>query len=261
MGLDFPRAWVEFGDPAEADQVFRCDLTWLASRWACIFGAGCAGIYANRPNDGCCTLGAHFADEDDERRVAAYVELLGPQDWQFRGEGRRRGWTEVDADGERKTRVHRGACIFHNRRGFAGGAGCALHGWALRNSRHPLETKPDVCWQLPIRRTFREVERADGSSYTEVTVTEYDRRGWGPGGHDFAWYCTGNTDAHVATDPLYVSYRRELVELMGQPAYDVLAAHCETHLATRARLAVHPADRTGGASPRPGGERTSRVAG
>ena len=35
-----------------------------------------------------------------------------------------------------------------------------------------------MCWQLPIRRTYREVERQDGSSYTEVTITEYDRRGY-----------------------------------------------------------------------------------
>jgi hypothetical protein len=31
--LDFPRAWVEFDDPADETQRYRCDLTWLASRW------------------------------------------------------------------------------------------------------------------------------------------------------------------------------------------------------------------------------------
>ena len=31
---------------------------------------------------------------------------------------------------------------------------------ALDLGLHPLETKPDVCWQLPIRRTFREVDDA-----------------------------------------------------------------------------------------------------
>jgi hypothetical protein len=64
--MGFPRAFVEFGDPADPDQVFRCDLTWLTSRWTCIFGRGCQGIYADRPDDGCCTLGAHFSDEEDE---------------------------------------------------------------------------------------------------------------------------------------------------------------------------------------------------
>ncbi|MGC5412946.1 hypothetical protein ACPXCX_56220, partial [Streptomyces sp. DT225] len=44
--LDFARAWVEFPDPADDEQVFRCDLTWLTSRWTCIFGSGCQGIQA-----------------------------------------------------------------------------------------------------------------------------------------------------------------------------------------------------------------------
>jgi len=30
--LDFPRAWVEFVDPADPEQVIRADLTWLTSR-------------------------------------------------------------------------------------------------------------------------------------------------------------------------------------------------------------------------------------
>ena len=72
-----------------------------------------------------------------------------------------------------------------------------------------------MCWQLPIRRTFRNVERQDGTTYTEVTIGEYDRRGWGPGGHDLDWYCSGNTEAHVALEPVYVTHEAELTELMG----------------------------------------------
>ncbi len=242
VDLDFPRAWFEFVDPADAGQVYRCDLTWLTSRWACIFGAGCKGIYADRPDDGCCTLGAHFADKADLARVKKFAKRLGREDWQFRSEGRARGWTETDDEGETKTRVFKGACIFLNRPGFSGGEGCALHGWALRNDRHPLEAKPDVCWQLPVRRSFRDVERPDGSTYSEVTIAEYDRRGWGAGGHDLDWYCTGNTEAHVAADPVFVSYEPELRELMGPAAYTELVAACVSHLATRSRLAPHPAD-------------------
>ena len=78
-GLDFARAWVEFPDPADDEQVFRCDLTWLTSRWNCVFGSGCQGIQAGRAADGCCTLGAHFSDEDDEKRVAEHVARLTPE--------------------------------------------------------------------------------------------------------------------------------------------------------------------------------------
>jgi hypothetical protein len=242
--LVIPRVFVEFADPADATQVFKCDLTWLTSRWMCIFGQGCQGIYAERPTDGCCTLGAHFADKDDEKRVRGFVKLLDREHWQHHEAGTRHknSWVDTDDEGDRKTAVHDGACVFLNRPGFAGGEGCALHSLALRIGRHPLETKPDVCWQLPIRRTFREVELPDGTEYTEVTLGEYDRRGWGPGGHDLDWYCSGNTEAHVAQEPVYVSNGAELVELMGRAAYDELVDHCEAHLASRSALAVHPAD-------------------
>src|SRR4051794_39232356 len=98
VSLDLARTWLEFADPEvdsdpadgtsdSAEQVFRCDLTWLTSSWTCIYGRGCAGIYADRPDDGCCSLGAHFADEDDEQRVARAVALLDPSGWQFAAEG------------------------------------------------------------------------------------------------------------------------------------------------------------------------------
>ena len=242
VDLVFPRAWVEFADPADDAQVFRCDLTWLTSSWTCIFGQGCCGIYADRPDDGCCTLGAHFSDKADEKRVRTFVKMLDREHWQFHDEGQGKAWIETDEDGDRKTAVHEGACIFLNRPGFPAGAGCALHGLALRIDKHPLETKPDVCWQLPIRRTFRDVELPDGTAYSEVSIGEYDRRGWGPGGHDLDWYCSGNTEAHVGTEPVYVSNGPELVALMGQAAYDELVRHCEAHLRSRSALALHPAD-------------------
>jgi hypothetical protein len=239
VDLDFPRAWVEFPDPADPDQVFRCDLTWLTSSWSCIFGNGCQGIYADQPEGvGCCTLGAHFSDRDDERRVKKFVAQLTPETWQHHS----KHWVETDEDGERKTRVVDGACIFANRPGFPGGEGCALHGLALRTGRHFLETKPDVCWQLPIRRTYEHVDRPDGTEVLVVTIAEYDRRGWGPGGHDLDWYCSGNTEAHGAAEPVYLSMAAELVELMGQKGYDELVRHCEERLANRRILALHPAD-------------------
>src|ERR1051326_5655500 len=36
--------------------------------------------------------------------------------------------------------------------------------------------------------------RANPGKLNYGTITEYDRRGWGPGGHDFHWYCSGNTE-------------------------------------------------------------------
>ncbi len=242
VALDFPRSFAEFRDPADETQVYRCDLTWLTSRWACIFGAGCRGIYADRPDDGCCTLGAHFADEADEARVGRYVRRLRVKDWQHRAEGRDGQWVEVDSDGARKTRVVDGACIFLNRPGFAGGQGCALHQLAEREGRPITETKPDVCWQLPVRRQYRTVTRTDDTTYTEVAIEEYGRDGWGPGGQDLDWYCSSNTEAHVSSEPVYRSGRDELVALMGPAAYALLAGYCEEFDGRPSSLLRHPAD-------------------
>ena len=260
--LDVPRAWVEFPDPADGGQVFRCDLTWLTSRYRCIYGEGCAGIYAGRPDDGCCTLGAHFTDDEDEKRTLDAALALTPETWELHpantsaldgaaSAGRkrtrkltRRGLAEYAVeleDSARKTRVVDGACVFLNRREWPSGAGCALHQQALRDGVEPLTVKPDVCWQLPIRRSYRHVERPDGTDYLEVSIGEYDRRGWGPGGHDLDWYCTGNTDAHVGAQPLYLTSAAELRELMGEAGYAELMRHCEAHLDTESPVAEHPA--------------------
>ena len=258
--LDGARTWLEFPDPAGpvalaggdgsdgAVQAFRCDITWLTSSWTCVFGRGCQGIYADRPDDGCCTLGAHFSDTDDEERVAAAAGQLTRGIWQYHEAGRTGGWVDTEEDGTRKTRVVDGACVFLNRPGFApgafaDGAGCALHVLAQLEGVEPMETKPDVCWQLPVRRHYETVERPDGTSYLLVTISEYDRRGWGPGGHDLDWYCTGNPEAHVASEPVFRALRPEVTELIGEDAYDLLAEYCEQVLAARRvlPLAVHPA--------------------
>jgi hypothetical protein len=249
--LDGDRLWIEFPDPGgdgPPGTVYRCDLTWLTSSWTCVFGRGCRGIDVTRPHDGCCTLGAHFTDGADERRVARAVRRLTPEQWQHRAQGRREGWRATDADGSRTTALVDGACVFLNRPGFApatfaDGAGCALHVLALAEGRPPHETKPDVCWQLPIRRSYRTVERPDGTTYLEVTIAEYDRRSWGAGGHDLDWYCTGSPLAHVGAEPVFRSLRAELVELMGAEAYAALARHCEGAVAARRSLPVlvHPA--------------------
>lgn len=237
--LSFPRAWAEFDDPDDPDIRYRCDLTWLTSRWTCIFGRGCKGIYAERPDDGCCTLGAHFADAEDEKRVLRWAKELTKDDWQFRSVAKAKGATMKAGKGERKTRVVDGACVFLNRPGFAGGEGCALHALADRRGVPFVETKPDVCWQLPIRRTYDTASLPDGTEQQVVVIGEYDRRGWGPGGHDLDWYCSGNTEAHIAAEPVYVTNRAELIELMGASAYDVLARLCAEH---DPRFMPHPAD-------------------
>jgi hypothetical protein len=245
VGLDFPREWIEFLDPDDEQHLVRADLTWLLSRWTCVFGSACHGIVAGRAQEGCCTHGAFFTDADDENRVKAAAARLSPQTWQHYRRGFK-NYTEMDTiDGSKPARrtaiqTEDGPCVFLNDPDFIGGGGCALHAQALRDGVHPLTYKPDVCWQLPVRREQDWVQRPDGTKILQSTLTEFDRRGWGPGGHDLDWWCTSSPDAHVGTDPMYVSYGPELTALVGESAYRKLAELCEARLKS-GLVAIHPA--------------------
>ncbi|NLV80392.1 MAG: hypothetical protein GXY65_13830 [Rhodococcus sp.] len=247
--LDFPREWVEFSDPDNDEHLISADMTWLLSRWTCVFGTpACQGIIEGRPDDGCCSHGAFLSDSDDRRKLAKAVKHLTSEDWQFidKGLGKKGYLEEDDLEDEPalRTRRYKGACIFLNRPGFRGGVGgCALHTMALRRGIEPLEMKPDVCWQLPIRRTQDWVERPDGTEILRTVITEYDRRGWGEGGHDLHWYCSGSPDAHVGAKPVWQSYAPELRELLGVAAYDELARLCRRREGL-GLVAVHPATGT-----------------
>lgn len=262
MPADHPREWLEFLDPEDSEHVIQADLTWLTSTYRCRFGTdACHGISAENPDVGCCVHGAFLTDEDDRGALAEIAVQLTDDDWQLRpaDADRRRGedelepwleWDELDnEDGEPepalKTVTVDGACIFANRKGFPGGAGCALHAWAMRNDVPITIAKPEVCWQLPLRREEDWETRPDGVEQLRTTITEYNRRGWGNGGEDFDWYCTGDPSCHAGEDPLWRTHKEELVELIGAGAYEVLAKHCEAReeLAPSGLpfLAIHPA--------------------
>src|SRR6185369_6348359 len=185
-----------------------------------------------------------FTDDDDEKRVRAAARTLTPQTWQHYTRGFK-NYTEMDSvDGTspaRRTATRPdGPCVFLNDADFPGGGGCALHGQALRDGKHPLEYKPDVCWQLPVRREQDWTTRPDGTKILLTVIGEFDRRGWGEGGHDLHWWCTSSPEAHVGTKHLYLEYEPELTALIGKRAYAKLAELC----ARRARLgliAPHPA--------------------
>ena len=247
VALDFPREWIEFVDPDDSDVLIRADLTWLLSGWSCVFGSGCHGINAGRAEDGCCTHGAFFTDADDVKRVRKAAARLTPETWQHYRKSFKDATQTDELDGEDgepepalRTATVDDACVFHNRLGFEGGFGCALHAQALRDGVHPLAYKPDVCWQLPIKRDYEKAHHADGSEKQVVVLTEFDRRSWGTGGHDLHWWCTSAPEAHTSGTPLYESYAAELTELIGQAAYEKLVELCAARRKS-GLIAVHPA--------------------
>ena len=219
--VDFARAeLVAFDDPTE-DRTWVFDVTFLTSRWTCVFGQGCQGVLtepAPELEHGCCSYGAHYTDPADRERVERLAGQLGPEDWQFRSLGRREGVSAQDTDGSHRTRLHDGACILLNRPGFPGGAGCALHRAALAAQGRPMDWKPDVCWQLPLRR----VDSTDEVGHVTSTVREWKRRDWGAGGDDFAWWCTEAGEAFVGGEPVVEAMRDELVGMVGPEVYDRL---------------------------------------
>jgi hypothetical protein len=238
------REWVSFEDPDE-ERTWVFDVTFLTSAWTCIFGQGCPGVLTGPAPElvqGCCSYGAHMVDKADARRVEKVAKTLTPEEWQYHATGRRSGVLKKNKHGETVTRVVDQACIFLNRPGFAAGPGCALHQVALTRGRQPLDLKPEVCWQLPLRR---EDEVADDGHVTS-TIRQWDRKDWGPGGAEFHWWCTESPDAFVGHQPVFLEMEAELSAMVGKKTYRRLRAYLgerEQNLKNRVPL-PHPALRT-----------------
>jgi hypothetical protein len=247
---DFPRDWFEFPNPENPAEIFKCDLTWLTSYWNCTFGRGCQGIDKKLPDHGCCSDGAYYYSEDDEKRVTKAAKRLTKSMWQnydLARKGKSFTITELGLDKDRKTKKVNNTCIFFNERSFSNEYfGCALHHLAEKENNHYIDTKPDICWQLPLRRSWEKREVGD-EKVDVVVIGEYTRKAWGEGGADLDWYCTSNTEAHNSPTPVYLSQKAELVALMNQRAYEILKEKCDLVMKSRRKslplFVLHPASR------------------
>jgi hypothetical protein len=150
------------------------------------------------------------------------MKRLRKDQWQFKGKAEKLGGPiHKNDEGDTVTRVHKGACIFLNRPDFPGGAGCALHRAALEAGERPLDWKPDVCWQVPLRLD----SHTDENEHTTFTLREWKRRDWGDGGAEFHWWCTDDSLAFHDPQPVYVTLRDDIVEMIGKEMYDRLAGY------------------------------------
>jgi hypothetical protein len=222
--------WISFEDPHE-QRTWMFDATFLRSNYSCIYGAGCQGILDAPAEDlaqGCCSFGAHFVDDDDVQNVVRAFVRLEPRHMQFHRQAVRGGFLrpgDPDDSGAPTTvtRLVDDACIFLNRPGFEGGTGCAFHIAALEHGERPLDWKPNVCWQVPIRLEHH----TDDHGHVISRLREWKRRDWGDGGSEFHWWCTESQDAFVGTDPVYRSSRDEIIELVGREIYEAAVAQLE----------------------------------
>ncbi len=239
------REWVTFDDPKEDGRTWQVDVTFLLSSWTCIFGCGCQGVLTEPADDmvqGCCSYGAHFSDRKDRDHVVRVAKKLTDDEWQFAKNGRKKGiYAKCGKDDEGKqewrTRLVDDACIFLNRPGFAAGPGCALHLHSMNRGEHHSDLKPEVCWQLPLRRI--DDEQDDGTVISRLT--EFARDGWGEGGDDFAWWCTEAPEAFTGTEPVYKSLSVELQKMLGKRLYGQVIDYLEHRVNSSNGTVQHPA--------------------
>ncbi|MGW4499110.1 hypothetical protein ACWENR_10910 [Micromonospora sp. NPDC004336] len=227
--------WLEFSLPGrvglEKLRRYRVNVSFLLSGWQCIFGQGCPGILVTGAAEdlACCQAGVHLSDDDDLSNVRYWVGRLTPSDADSMGDVVSGDWlvdTGHDGPGRYRTMVRDGACVLANRfDGPAGKPGCSLHALALRMGVHPSETKPEICWQIPLSVDGEYVEETE---QLVITVTATPGHNWGcattselgaPG-----WWCTEAPDAFTGEDYVYVSREVELRKLMGDDGYDTMAS-------------------------------------
>ena len=239
-----PRDWVTFVEDDGTSWVF--DATFLTSNWTCIFGRGCKGVHetdTTERQEGCCSFGAHFGDEDDLERVRAATERLDPTHWQLRAETERLGGPFLrNEDGDWVTRIVDDACCFLNRPDHDAGAGCAFHHQAVELGERPMDWKPEVCWQLPLRLTT-EIDENDNTTYT---LREWRRADWGTSGDEFHWWCTDSPDAFVSDTRVIDELADEIEGLVGEEPARWITEHLRRRPAER--FLAHPARRTDGES-------------
>jgi hypothetical protein len=225
------REWVSIDDPFE-ERTWLLDVGFLLSSWQCLYASGCQGVLTGPAADiaqGCCSYGAHFTCDEDVKRVQDAAANLDLSLWQFAAEGRLRGVVDLDEE-TATTRLVDEACIFVNRPGFAAGAGCAQHLGAIRSGAQAMGLKPDVCWQLPLRRHDHDGE--DGTVIS--TITSWQRKHWGDGGAEFYWWCTEAPEAFSGPEPLYRSMQQELKAMVGGEVYATLEGYIDVKAAERA---------------------------
>jgi hypothetical protein len=235
------REWVSFEDEGE-ERTWVFDVTFLTSNWKCIFGEGCQGVLTGPAPElvqGCCSYGAHLVNKKDARRVEKVAATLTKDEWE--NHGTKKTVIHTNKHGELVTRLVDDACIFLNRPGFKAGAGCALHLAALNRGVNPLTFKPEVCWQLPLRRE----DQVEDDGHVVSTIRQWDRRHWGKGGEEFHWWCTEDPEAFVGTKPVYAEMEAELTEMVGASVFKRLIAYLRQRdrLRDRGVPLPHPAVR------------------
>lgn len=238
--------WLEFIDPdPERKTAWVVHLPFLLSKWSCLYGQGCPGLFGTQekhiyPDLGCCGKGVHMNSKAEMSKLQSEVELLTEEDIGPKGLAyiRKHGWnvqlpprpgdnTEDEDYTHFRTRVRDGGCVFAKRADDGDEkTGCAFVHLAarLRLGIH-MDVMPDACWQLPIGHDLAYDEERD---LTVRNIMPWDADYWGgkddDGTHDswMSWWCIDAPDAYQDPDtlPIYLKMELELRNIMSDAAYE-----------------------------------------
>lgn len=224
--------FVEFIDPADPTWSWRFELSFFLSHYNCIWGRGCKSTDCDLSTRGCCPNGVHIVSEpgdaEEQADLASIIEHVGQMtadDWQnkplvdARGGGLDAWSKQRGPEGTVHTRLHRGACIFHNRDDHPDGPGCSLHQAALKRGESPLDWKPTTCWMVPLFTTTDHEERVK-------TVGPVRHDDWGGEGL-LDWWCVDDPIAYQGEKPAYRYFEDELRRICGDAVYEALRDHCD----------------------------------
>lgn len=240
------REWVTIRDPDDPHLRYTFDVSFLLSRYTCIYGAGCRGIRpdGDDPAIGCCLHGAYLTEDDEgDRLQRTFDDDLDADVMEHYDLARAGGLFAQDEEGEVHTRLRGDACIFLNGPEFPAGMGCAFHHLAVRRGEHHMTYKPVVCWQLPLHRTISEEVGNDGETVAVHTIAAFERGTWGEGGADFHWWCTEDPAAFVGATSVYQAMAAELRTMVGIAVYDELAGYLDRRQQQRHRVEFLPVAR------------------
>jgi hypothetical protein len=215
-----PVEWMTFPAPDDDGRQFRVNVSFLLSNYRCIFGCGCPGVHLDGPPQadlGCCAHGVEFTDDEDFEHVAAMVDELTSADADHIGLIRGGDWYAAKKSGVPfKTYLVGDACVFANREGGpTGKPGCAFHHLALRTGRHPSDTKPEICWSVPLN--FSDEDPVEPGGRETTIVSAFSTDAWDG---QIGWWCVDAPDAYTAAEPVFRTFEHELRKGMGDAGYE-----------------------------------------
>lgn len=231
------------------DEQYMVNLSFLASNYTCIYGKGTCGfrVGVNEPTyrtdiGGCCFGGVDVFTEEREHmeEMASQLtpELVNPATYERIKDGK--GFKHTyDAEGNitaSHTRIWDGGCVFANRANEGDKRGCSFHHLAESKGLEHVDAMPNICWAHPI--VFSELDVDDDPDVMSgvihvISNASYETWNFevteatGSADDLIQAVCTESPDTYIGDRPVYKSYSRELIELLGQECYDMLVVEIE----------------------------------